>query len=214
MTPTLLEVPLDLPPGFPVLITNRTDWWQPYVPPLVGLAASMIVAAAAFAGVLLTNRRTDRRELEKWRRETLEEWCSDVCVATSEVQHEYARAVLAETDEEINSAYDAAYRKSTQLVALSFKFLFFGEQELYVAAQALYQAAQIVEFLPDQDADATDAAEKKLDEEPHRRLGALLGEFIRVAKRTLNLTGIESENPPISLVPNVVGGGGSGEGTP
>ncbi len=26
----------------PVEITNQTDWWQPYVPPLVGLVGSIL----------------------------------------------------------------------------------------------------------------------------------------------------------------------------
>jgi len=53
-------------------------WWLPYVPPLVGLLGSIIVATAAFFGVSKSNRTnqqaivaTDKREWEKWRRETL-----------------------------------------------------------------------------------------------------------------------------------------------
>jgi hypothetical protein len=39
-----------------------TDWWQPYLPPFVGLLGSIIVAAAAFVGVV-TNNRTNQRAI-------------------------------------------------------------------------------------------------------------------------------------------------------
>jgi hypothetical protein len=39
---------------------NQTDWWQLYLPPLVGLLGSIIVAAAAFTGVIKNNRTNQR----------------------------------------------------------------------------------------------------------------------------------------------------------
>lgn len=52
------------PTGSPlsVGIIEQADWWQPYVPPLVGLLGSIIVAAAAFVGVV-TNSRTNQRAI-------------------------------------------------------------------------------------------------------------------------------------------------------
>jgi hypothetical protein len=68
----------DVPLLLHVQIVNETDWWLPYVPPLVGLLGSIIVATAAFFGVSKSNRTnqqaivaTDKREWQKWRRETL-----------------------------------------------------------------------------------------------------------------------------------------------
>ncbi len=62
----------------PVEITNQTDWWQPYVPPLVGLVGSILAAVVALYSVHKSNGTNERaidaadnRELEKWRRDNL-----------------------------------------------------------------------------------------------------------------------------------------------
>lgn len=80
----------------PVEVVNHTDWWQPYVPPLVGLVGSLIVAAAAFYGVAKSNRTNqsainaaDRREWDKWRRETLLKLCTDALTRALVVEEIY-----------------------------------------------------------------------------------------------------------------------------
>ena len=41
-----------------VEIVNQTDWWQPYVPPFVGLLGSVVVASVAFIGITRATART------------------------------------------------------------------------------------------------------------------------------------------------------------
>jgi hypothetical protein len=54
----LLEVAIVITaaPPLPVEIVNHTNCWEPYVPPFVGLLASLIVAGVAYRGVILSNR--------------------------------------------------------------------------------------------------------------------------------------------------------------
>jgi hypothetical protein len=199
-----MTMPLDVPPGFPVLITNQGDWWQPYVAPLIGLAASLFVAAAAFAGVVLTNKRTDRRELEKWRRETLGKWCSDVCAAGLDVHGSYTDASVAKTEEVLNSALNKAQLAMRELSALSFRFKFFGSPKLFDATQALFNialtmAGPSIDLSFARQAQDTDAADRAAEQ--IRSISGLLGEaqsnFIDVAERTLNSTATKSGLPPI-----------------
>jgi hypothetical protein len=44
---------------------------------VVPILGSVVVAVAAFVGVVLTNRRSDKREVSKWRRETIVKLSSD-----------------------------------------------------------------------------------------------------------------------------------------
>jgi hypothetical protein len=81
MTPVPPMAPL------PIEIINQTDWWQPYVPPLVGLLGSVIVASVAFVGIMKSNRTNmqaieaaDTREREKWQSDSdreREKWHRD-----------------------------------------------------------------------------------------------------------------------------------------
>jgi hypothetical protein len=55
------------------VVAFTADWWQPYSPPLVGLLGSIIVAGAAFLGVVESNRTNqraidaaDERERDRW----------------------------------------------------------------------------------------------------------------------------------------------------
>jgi hypothetical protein len=80
----------------PVEITNQTDWWQAYTPPLVGLLSSLVVAAAAFWGVIVSNRTNvlaidaaDKRERDTWRRETVLRLSSDALTAVLAIEHQY-----------------------------------------------------------------------------------------------------------------------------
>jgi hypothetical protein len=93
----------------PVEITNHADWWQPYIPPLVGLLASLIVAAVAYRGVVLSNEtnkaaitasderskqeRIDarRREFLEWHRETLLHIGTETLAASVDCYDEWNR---------------------------------------------------------------------------------------------------------------------------
>jgi hypothetical protein len=101
--------------AIPVEITNHTDWWQPYVPPMVGLLGSLMVAAAAFLGVSLSNRTNlraieaaDRRstsELEAsrerdfrvWQRDNQLRLSTEVVEAAIEAQGEYVDIAYSRT---------------------------------------------------------------------------------------------------------------------
>lgn len=210
MPPTVFEVALGVPPGFPVLITNQADWWEPFVAPILGLAASLIVAAAAYAGVLQTNRRTDRRELAKWRTETLEEWCSEVCVATIGVQSSYGRAHLAKSEEVIRSHTDNGRSAIDAIMALSYRFMFFGSNELFDAAQIIYDAAEAMDDAVKMRRASSEAEDADAVEDPNAdemdlasqdfkrallRLGFGQAYFIDVAQKTLDAVGGKQGRP-------------------
>jgi hypothetical protein len=44
----------------PVESASQTDWWQPYVPPLVGLMGSILVAVVALYSVRKSNGTNER----------------------------------------------------------------------------------------------------------------------------------------------------------
>jgi hypothetical protein len=73
----------------PVEITNHTDWWVQWLP----LAGSLVVGLVAFIGVVSTNRGSDKRELTKWRRETIMKLSADVLGGASEIQRSCIAAV-------------------------------------------------------------------------------------------------------------------------
>jgi hypothetical protein len=115
----------------PVEITNQTDWWQPYVPPFVGLVGALIVASAAFYGVVRSNRTnleaiaaadrrsdTDReeqraRDFRLWQRDTLLRVGDEVVEAAAEAHEKYFEILtngyepsekpLAEVDKSVRS---------------------------------------------------------------------------------------------------------------
>ena len=89
----------------PVEITNQSDWWQPYVPPLVGLVGSILVAVVALYSVHKSNGTNERaneaadkrererwridsdREREKWHRDNLLRICSEAIRVSREILH-------------------------------------------------------------------------------------------------------------------------------
>lgn len=113
-----VQVPL------PVEIVNQTDWWQPYVPPLVGLLGSILVAVVALYSVRKSNETSERaidsadmrererwqidndrererwqsdrdREREKWHRDNLLRICSEAVRISREIQQHYNGAARA-----------------------------------------------------------------------------------------------------------------------
>ena len=117
----------------PVQVVNATDWWLPYVPPLVGLLGSIIVATAAFFGVSKSNRTnqqaivaTDQREWEKWRRETLLKLCSEALTVALAVEAIYRTGLLRENrDFDFHPAYVEYQRFRPLMHAL--EIMGFGE---------------------------------------------------------------------------------------
>jgi hypothetical protein len=108
----------------PVQITNQTDWWQPYVPPLVGLLGSILVAVVALYSVRKSNGTNERaidtaderererwkidndrererwqsdrdREREKWHRDNLLRICSEAVRVSRDISHHYGQAGAA-----------------------------------------------------------------------------------------------------------------------
>lgn len=142
----------------PVLVevVSNSDWWQPYVPPLVGLVGSLIVAAAAFAGVVKNNRTNrdaiaaadtrerdkwtaDRdREREKWHRDNLLRLCTDALRIAREVQVQYSHAEIAcKTAADIDKAQsafrhhmDAAQDAIDQIIPLHYEIDLLGEAKV------------------------------------------------------------------------------------
>jgi NADH dehydrogenase/NADH:ubiquinone oxidoreductase subunit G len=142
---------------------------------------------------VVTNHRTDRRELERWRRETLGNWCSEVCTATIGTRDHYDRARISKAEEVINSAMNDADRGTSELMTISYKFRFFGSEELFAAVQELFENANsMLEPLkkihaadPAEDADASAQA---FDEFCAANLGLAESyrDFIAVATTALN----------------------------
>jgi hypothetical protein len=101
-------------PPHPVGIIDQTDWWQPYVPPLVGLVGSIIVAAAAFVGVV-TNTRTNQRAIDAAdtrHREQLVaarvERAADRAADRADKFREEVASILAERWPMLNATYELA----------------------------------------------------------------------------------------------------------
>lgn len=143
----------------PVVITNQTDWWQPYVPPLVGLIGSIIVAAAAFAGVVKNNRTNsraieaaDNREREKWYRDNLLRICSEAVRVSREISQHYNEAAAVsikllkpkEFDEVFWEHMDAAQAAIDKVAPLSYDMQLLGETGLYMKFQEVRQVGEFV----------------------------------------------------------------------
>ena len=138
------------------LLLLHTDWWQPYVPPLVGLAGSMILATVAFVGIVKSNRTnkeaitaTDRREWDKWRRETLIKLCTDALGETHTILDSYTDAALVvlipSQQDTAGDAYKAAMREArmahARLYQIAYSFDIVGSTDLSGAAKRLSDAA-------------------------------------------------------------------------
>ncbi|MFL0293817.1 hypothetical protein ACJH6J_22610 [Mycobacterium sp. SMC-18] len=153
-----------------VQVVDQNEWWQPYVPPLVGLIGSLIVAAAAFAGVVKSNRTNlaaiasadtrerekwqidSEREREKWHRDNLLRICSEAIRVSREIHHNYNEAAGAclkhsECDraEKVFREHMAAAETAIGKVApLSYDVQLLGESTLYMELQEIRQAGEYV----------------------------------------------------------------------
>lgn len=132
----------------PILITNQSDWWQPYVPPLVGLCASLVVAAVAYAGVVKSNRTNRRsieaadvRELEKWRRDTVLGACSEILQKAASIRSIFRESSTTLDDLRFKTLLESATTAKFELRALTERVQLVAPLELYCAAYALGPAA-------------------------------------------------------------------------
>jgi hypothetical protein len=154
----------------PVEIINQTDWWQPYVPPLVGLLGSVIVASVAFIGITKSNRTNlrvieaaDTREREKWQSDSdraREKWhrdnllriCSEAVRVSREISHHYNEAIAVSIKllkpEEFDDAFwermDAAQAAIDKVAPLSYDMQLLGESGLYMKFQEVRQVGEFV----------------------------------------------------------------------
>ncbi|MFG3522055.1 hypothetical protein ACGF5S_17435 [Nocardia nova] len=97
---------------FVVEIVGGSSWWKDWLP----LFSSVIVAAVAFRGVVLSNRtnsraieRADAREHTKWQREALLNLCSESIERALVVQNGYAKMVFLPVPVE-QEKFDAALK--------------------------------------------------------------------------------------------------------
>lgn len=156
--------------SLPVEIVNQTDWWQPYMPPMVGLLGSVIVAAMAFIGIMKSNRtnlraieaadtrerekwRSDSdREREKWHRDNLLRICSEAVRVSREISHHYNAAAsvslkLSNSEDFDNAFYehmDAAQAAIDKVAPLAYDMMLLGEFELYMEFQEVRQVGEFV----------------------------------------------------------------------
>lgn len=97
----------------PVEIINHTDWWQPYVPPLVGFLGSVLVALVALYSIRKSTKTSEKaitsadtrerekwqtdseREREKWHRDNLLRICSEALSVARDIQTNYTDAAAA-----------------------------------------------------------------------------------------------------------------------
>ena len=93
--------PVDLP-AIPVEIINHESWWQTIITP--SLVGALVGGIFTLLGVYTTSRRTDKRERDNWRRDTLKQLCSDATVAALDLEHQSIDAVtnaLSLPDDEV-----------------------------------------------------------------------------------------------------------------
>src|SRR5262245_59939008 len=138
------------------LLLLHTELLQPYLPPLVGLFGSMILATVAFVGIVKSNHTnkeaiaaTDRREWDKWRRETLIKLCTDALGETHTILDSYTDAALVvlipSQQDSAGEAYKAAMREArmahARLYQIAYSFDIVGSTDLSGAAKRLSDAA-------------------------------------------------------------------------
>jgi hypothetical protein len=152
-------IPSPLVNPLPVEITNQTDWWLPYVPPLVGIIGSILVAVVALYSVRKSNRTNERaidaaddREREKWHRDNLLRICSEAVRVSREILHHYNEAAGVSlkllNSEEFDEAFwehmDAAQTAIGKVAALSYDMMLLGETGLYMDFQEVRQVGEFV----------------------------------------------------------------------
>ncbi len=149
---------------------NQSDWWQPYVPPLVGLLGAVIVASVAFIGIMKSNRTNLRaieaadtrerekwqsdsdREREKWHRDNLLRICSEAVRVLREISHHYNEAAAVSIKllkpEEFDDAFwermDAAKAAIDKVAPLSYDMGLLGESGLFMKFQEVRQVGEFV----------------------------------------------------------------------
>jgi hypothetical protein len=164
MTPAL---PASTP--LPVEIIDHTDWWQPYVPPLVGLVGSILVAVVALYSVHKSNKTNERaiesadarerekwqidseRERDKWHRDNLLRICSEAVRVSREISHPYneaAAACLKSSDLDLaENAFrvhmDAAQAAIDKVAPLSYDMQLLGETNLYMEFKKFAELASM-----------------------------------------------------------------------
>lgn len=166
----MFDTPVPLTDPFVVEIVNQTDRWQPYVPPLVALVGSIIVAAVAFYSVRRSSktsmlaitsadeRERERwkvdsdREREKWHRDNLLRLCSDAVRISRDISHHYNEAGgaclhyadMTEAKEAFQLHMEAAHAAIGKVAPLSYDMQLLGETELAMELQEIRQVGEFV----------------------------------------------------------------------
>lgn len=143
----------------PVEIINQTDWWQPYVPPLVGLLGSILVAVVALYSVRKSNGTNERaidaadnREREKWHRDNLLRICSEAVRVSREIIRQYNAAATislkllnpSDFDDAFSEHMDGAQTAIGKVAPLSYDLMLLGESELAMEFQEVRQVGEFV----------------------------------------------------------------------
>jgi len=131
---------------FQIEIVNQAEWWQPYVPPGLGLLGSIVVASAAFYGIRrshLTNQETnaaaDNRESAKWRRETILRLCAELQIRASEVEDICVAGVKARAGGEAFD-FSSARDRCRQMLPLAYQFGYVNFPEGSAQCSTVYRA--------------------------------------------------------------------------
>lgn len=152
----MFDAPVSLADPLVVEIVNQTDWWQPYIPPLIVLIGSIIVAAVAFYSVRRSSktsmlaitsadeRERERwkvdsdREREKWHRDNLLRLCSEALRIARDVQQHYISAAaactttsdIAEAERAFREHMAAADAAIDNIVPLHYEISLLGESKV------------------------------------------------------------------------------------
>lgn len=155
---------------FLVEIVNQGGGWQPYLPPLVGLLGSVLVAVVALYSVRKSNGSNERaitsadtrerekwkidseREREKWHRDNLLRICSEAVRVSREVSNHYNQAGgacmrysdLAQAEDVHRLNMEAAQTAIAKIAPLAYDMQLLGETNLYIELQEVRQAGEHV----------------------------------------------------------------------
>lgn len=166
----MFDTPIPLVDPLTVEIVSHTDRWQPYVPPLVGLLGSIIVAAVAFYSIHKSNRTSEKaitsadtrererwkvdsdREREKWHRDNLLRLCSEALRVARDVQQHYIDAAaacmttsdIAEAERAFREHISAAEVAIDKIVPLHYEIGLLGESKLAFEFLEFREAAVFV----------------------------------------------------------------------
>lgn len=166
----MFETPIPLVDPLTVEIVNQTDWWEPYVPPIVTVVGSMIIASVTFVGIVRSNRTNQRaidsadtrerekwktdseREREKWHRDNLLRLCSEALRVARNVQQHYTDAAaactttsdLAEAQRAFREHMSAAQAAIDKVVPLHYEINLLGESKVAFEFLEFREAAAFV----------------------------------------------------------------------